>query len=199
MLPAGRCYEPPRFEFVRSRMSFDDAIFLGSVPNSTMKWLYLVWSVVVCGPAALALVMSQVWHPTTPATIAAVTASVIAGLNVIGAIMVISSNCQRLWLARIAATLGLLPSLAPVAVRMLLPWEEPETGDGSPLAVLIGLVFGSAVLYAVVGHLGVCCAFWSWEAPRRAELERQLQMHRLRTVGAFRALNDLQMGGKPPR
>ena len=51
---------------------------------------------------------------------------------------------------------GMLVAMSPPVCRALLPWEEPETGMGSPLATAIGVIMLAGVggVWVLVG-LGI--------------------------------------------
>lgn len=78
---------------------------------------------------------------------AASTALTLTWFGWIGAIWVIARTRQGRGAGAVAACLMpvVASSYAPVVVRALLPWEEPGTGMGSPMAVLVQLVLLSVL------------------------------------------------------
>lgn len=47
--------------------------------------------------------------------------------------------------------MSLLTLLCPVIARVVIPWEEPDTGMGSPLGVLLGLMFATIPVAVFLG------------------------------------------------
>ena len=90
--------------------------------------------------AALAVLLGFSWYPNAFSMGFGVAAAALALLAAVAAFAecVGSRVASRAtpWVFRIASLVG----LAPAAVRAALPWEEPGTGYGSPMATLIGIV-----------------------------------------------------------
>jgi len=97
--------------------------------------------------ALFALGFTTGWHPT-------IAAIAVASITVILCITLCVLCC--IWLCRPAHAFvrrhlpaaffaASLSGLSPACCRALLPWEEPTTGEGSPLAVLIGIAILAAI------------------------------------------------------
>ncbi len=139
--------------------------------------LYLVWSFAIGAPAGLGLLMAFSWI-LTPLGIGV--ASVCAGLalaNVVAAVQLAVRRPEGWTTAASAAVGGLIASQAPVLVRIALPWEEPGTGEGSPMAVLLGVVFYGTLFGVVFTLPGFALCVWLWmseqiRAPRVPRCDR---------------------------
>ena len=96
--------------------------------------------------------MATAWHPTLAAQgVAYASACLSVGLLFLCLYALFVPSAQRI--RRNTSRAFLIVSLvgfAPALSRALLPWEEPGTGSGSPLAVLIGLVFLAAAGFVFV-------------------------------------------------
>jgi len=61
---------------------------------------------------------------------------------------------------RMAVIWGALAAVGPAVSHVALPWEDPYTGDGSPLATLIGIV-ALGVFGMVMACPGGAIALWA--------------------------------------
>jgi hypothetical protein len=66
-------------------------------------------------------------------------------------------------------SVSLLTLLCPVIARVVIPWEEPGTGMGSPLAVLVGLLFAAIPVAAFPGLAFFANSWMSSGRMNRAE------------------------------
>ena len=64
---------------------------------------------------------------------------------------------------------SLVTLLCPVIARVVIPWEEPGTGMGSPLAVLIGLMFAVIPLGVFLGLALLANAWMNSERPDKSK------------------------------
>tara|TARA_R110000744_G_scaffold310645_1_gene418332 strand:+ start:248 stop:595 length:348 start_codon:yes stop_codon:yes gene_type:complete len=86
--------------------------------------------------------MIQNWHPTNAAYVwATITALITAATTTLSIITLFKPQSKRAnRLTPSAFYLAAITGLSIAITRAILPWEEPNTGMGSPLAVLIGLI-----------------------------------------------------------
>jgi len=154
-----------------------------------------VWSLWIIAFVALSvsIVLSSFerWDPAFNSEIprSATSADVVlqlriaAGLSAIGGLLAVSclvlSLCcivnRRPRALKAAVVCGVLAAALPILVQVVLPWEDPYTGQGSPLATLIGLVILSvfAALSAIPGLIVTACGIRS--AKRAAVTTAKLQ------------------------
>lgn len=84
--------------------------------------------------------------PTANALVAVSASVTVFAIGAIGAWIALRRTA---WIATyVWACAWAVCGFAPAAVRAALPWEEPETGMGSPLATLISVVLLAAVFGA---------------------------------------------------
>jgi len=116
---------------------------------------YLLWSLGASIPAVLGLALACTWHPNALA--------VGIGLLGLAAALVSAGHATRI-LARksgpavpplLGVGVGLFAALSPILVRLSLPWEEPGTGQGSPMAVLLNIAIGTPLIAAVYGGTAI--------------------------------------------
>jgi hypothetical protein len=129
-----------------------------------VRLLYLAWSTTLLfatAPSALLVLAAASqwgWEHARPAALAAT-------LCALPALWCIFQSARELtiptphFVPGISVTLGLLTPLSPAITRLLLPWEEPETGIGSPLASLMSIVMLGmlAAPHAITGMIGLLC------------------------------------------
>jgi len=92
------------------------------------------------------------WHPTAAAWIVITLSSLIAVFAFSTSFLAVFHPHKPFvtrWL-KPSIYLGSLCGFSLASTRALLPWEDPSTGEGSPLAVLI-----SIIIYAVFGTIFV--------------------------------------------
>lgn len=102
--------------------------------------------------ALFALGFTAGWHPTISAiAVASIAVVLCITLSVLCIIWLCKPN-QAFVRRHLPAAffVASLAGLAPACCRALLPWEEPLTGDGSPLAVLIGIAMLAAFGFVFV-------------------------------------------------
>ncbi len=137
---------------------------LRGLTGSSRFWFvaFLMWAFTPLLPALLGLVLAFSWAPTTPAVASALLCAGGALLSALGATLYAIRRPRGWAMAGWGAAGGLLATQAPAIVRVLLPWEEPGTGEGSPLAVLISVVAFGGFFGVFFTLPGVICASWVW-------------------------------------
>lgn len=112
---------------------------------------YLLWALVATGPAVLGLILACSWHPNALAVTIALLGLIAGCVNVGLAIRILFRKSGPARPPLLGAGLGLAAALSPIVVRVTLPWEEPGTGNGSPLAVLLNVVIGTVIIAVLYG------------------------------------------------
>ncbi len=108
-----------------------------------------VWLLMLLGIGALMIVSAfdqgMAAHADWAIGVAAVSLLVILA-NVAMSILLLTPKPVAYWAAASVWLPCIAASFSLCAIRVVLPWEEPETGYGSPLATLINVV-----MYAGIG------------------------------------------------
>ncbi len=133
----------------------------GSIPAVSFN-LLLTLSLVVPILMGIAMAVHTVGTPWEPFRHRIWIILVICGLSWCTAIMLsLRRFCSPGTFASDVLRIGacLFTLLCPVIARVVIPWEEPGTGMGSPLAVLIGLVVATL---PVAMFLGLTLAANAW-------------------------------------
>lgn len=116
--------------------------------------VWAVWSFVVC-ILGVTIVRTSWAHDYFPRVIATLlVASSIAGL-------IILLQPTTRWRLIVGFALSCLGAFGRSICMLVLPWEDPYTGEGSPLAVLIGLVIDVALVFVLVCAPGAALVFWN--------------------------------------
>lgn len=114
--------------------------------------VHLYWSLALCGLWGLSLAAAIRWHPTPLTWVILAAGLPVAVLNLVAAIRRLVRASAAPALAYRAAALAVPGAFVFPAVRASMPWEDPATGMGSPLAALLSLIcatIGSAVIVAL--------------------------------------------------
>lgn len=98
----------------------------------------------------------------------------IAAINVLSSLL-LWLRFRWTWVLSVGAVvIGLPLALAPAATRAMLPWEDPSTGDGSPLATFISIVMLAAFFVVTIGGTGMLGFVWLVSRRRRIVQSRSV-------------------------
>ena len=96
--------------------------------------------------------MLQSWHPTTGSYISTSITILITATATALSIITLVAPTQR-WANSFLPKAFYIAAITGFSIpitRALMPWEDPDTGSGSPLAVLIGLCMYSAIGFVLI-------------------------------------------------
>ncbi len=142
--------------------------------DHVMMVCYACWSLALVGLAVLCIAFIAMapgvaqnqgynpagWQPSLLASSFASWYFFVAVANVIASALLWRRRRWTWLLGVVAVTAGLTIAMAPAVTRALLPWEDPATGEGSPLAVLMSIVFLAVAFGVVIGLPGVAGFIW---------------------------------------